>query len=172
MRTKSRRGRLWVDRGFQLRLLLRMGFYFLLCISLVFLMDLVFELMAGFGDTLTARGDAGRRLQFLERQKYLLLAFGLALPIIFYDLLKFSHRVAGPLYRCRKVMQEMAGGKSVSEFKPRKHDLMPELFEAFNHLIKQWNARNGAGANGPPRGVSPEGLIAQAMNPQTEPSPV
>jgi hypothetical protein len=45
-------------------------------------------------------------------------------------------------------MQEMAEGKPVPEFTPRRHDLMPELFEAFNCLIREWNARAGSERNG------------------------
>jgi hypothetical protein len=42
----------------------------------------------------------------------------------------------------------MAGGKTVREFKPRKYDLMPEFFEAFNLLIKHCNAQvDGVGAS-------------------------
>jgi hypothetical protein len=152
MGTKFKRSRLWVDSGFQLRLLIRMGFYLLLYIGLVLFIDLVFELMASFGNNLTSQGPHGNHLEVLERQKYLLLALVMALPIIFYDLLKFSHRVAGPLYRCRKLMEQMAEGKPVPEFKARKHDLMRELFEAFNTLINEWNSRTSGGVNSHPCG--------------------
>jgi hypothetical protein len=148
MGTKFKRGRLWVDPAFQSRLMLRMGFYLLLYTGLVMLLGIVFEQLGDFGDSLTRKSPEGRSLDFLGRQKYLLFAFVLALPIILYDLLRFSHRVAGPLYRCRKVMQQMAGGEPVPEFKPRKHDLMWELFQAFNTLIKEWNTRVSAGGNG------------------------
>src|SRR5947207_11874011 len=69
------------------------------------------------------------------------------LPAFLYDLLKFSHRVAGPLLRCRHLMNEMAAGKTVPEFKPRKYDLMKNFFDAFNALIKKWNAQVNARAN-------------------------
>ena len=61
--------------------------------------------------------------------------------MILDNLLKFSHRVAGPLYRCGNLMRQMANGQAVSEFHPRKHDLMREFFQSFNALVKVWNAR-------------------------------
>jgi hypothetical protein len=148
MGTKHKRSRLWVDPGFQFRLQLRMGLYLLLYIGLVFFIDFVFQLMADFGNNITSTDHNGRRIDFFGRQKHLLFALVVALPIILYDLLKFSHRVAGPLYRCRNLMQQMAGGEQVPEFKPRKHDLMRELFQAFNTLIKAWNSRLSTSLNG------------------------
>jgi hypothetical protein len=50
-------------------------------------------------------------------------------------------------------MEEMASGKPVPEFVPRKHDLMRELFQAFNALIKEWNNRLNAHANGQSNGA-------------------
>jgi hypothetical protein len=43
-------------------------------------------------------------------------------------------------------MQEMADGKAVPPFTPRKRDLMQELFATFNTLIRTWNARLGTDA--------------------------
>jgi hypothetical protein len=45
---------------------------------------------------------------------------------------KFSNRIAGPLYRCRRVMRDMAAGKIVPAFKARENDLMKEVFDVFN----------------------------------------
>jgi hypothetical protein len=68
-------------------------------------------------------------------------------PVFLYDLVKFSHRVAGPLHRCQSTMQEMADGQVVAEFVRRKHDLLQEFFGAFNALIRTCNARvNAAGS--------------------------
>ena len=85
--------------------------------------------------------------EFFFREKGILHALLVATPLCLYDLVRFSNRVAGPLYLCRKVMQEMAAGELVPEFTPRRHDLMPEFFEAFNGLIREWNARAGAEGN-------------------------
>jgi hypothetical protein len=168
MGTKYKRSRLWVDPGFQFRLQLRMGLYLLLYIGLVLFIDFAFELMADFGNNITNTGHNGRRIDFFGRQKYLLFALLVSLPIILYDLLKFSHRVAGPLYRCRKMMQQMAGGEVVPEFKPRKHDLMSEFFQAFNGLIKEWNRRVNARVNGRLGEANPAVVVTGEIGPPPE----
>lgn len=147
------RKRIWVDPPFQGRLLLRLAFYLIAYIvvswHLGFLFEAARDLAVGQGVTTFAN----LYVESLLRQVPQMYAFVLLAPALLYDLLKFSHRVAGPLFRCRKVMQEMASGAAVPEFKPRKHDLMGELFAAFNALIRVHNARLGAAeggaANGP-----------------------
>ena len=133
------RGRLWVDPPFQFRLLVRLGLYFLLYILVVVHVGFAFQTMADLAAT-GARNDVGQvYLEYLLKQRILLITLVVTAPIIGYSMLKFSHRVAGPLFRCRKVMQEMAEGKAVPQFTARKHDLMRELFQAFNGLIREWN---------------------------------
>jgi hypothetical protein len=141
MSQKFKRGRLWVDPAFQFRLLLRLGLYFLLYIFVVVHIGFAFHVMADIASNGVRDGIGGLYLEFLGSQRILLITLVLTAPIIFYSMLKFSHRVAGPLYRCRKVMEEMAEGSTAREFVPRKHDLMRELFEAFNGLIREWNEK-------------------------------
>ena len=63
-------------------------------------------------------------------------------------------------------MLEMASGKPVPEFKPRKQDLMPELFDAFNTLIKQCNARISETEQS--RSESPPEIMVDAVQPAPE----
>jgi len=148
MKPKHGRARLWIDPAFQFRLLFRIGLYFLLYTVVVWHVGFLLQLANAILRSGVGQGFGRLYLDYVEQQKPLLFALVLILPILLRDLLKFSHRIAGPLYRCRKMMQEMASGKPVPEFQPRKHDQMRELFAAFNALIKEWNARVSAGANG------------------------
>jgi hypothetical protein len=154
MKNNHRRRRLWVDPAFQFRLLARIAVYLVLVALFTLHIGFIFDVMAN----ITTHGSSQRMdvlyLAYLQQQKHLLLAAVLVMPIMLYDLLKFSHRVAGPLYRCRKVMQEMAEGKCVPEFKPRKHDLMGEFFAAFNALIQAWNVTRGSSGNGRPHAAN------------------
>lgn len=141
MATKYKRSKLLVDKAFQIRLLVRMGGYFFLYILTILHVGFVIEIMTGLAADVL-RVDVGQAyIDFLLKYKPLLFSFILIAPVIFYDLLKFSNRVAGPLFRARRVMLEMADGKPVSEFVARKNDLMTELFQAFNRLINAWNAK-------------------------------
>jgi hypothetical protein len=150
MAPKYERKRLWINGAFQSRLLLRLVGYLLLFVVVVWHTSFVFELLPGLIDGNNLRnGIGGLYLECLGRQTPFLLALLLILPAALYDLLKFSHRIAGPLYRCQKVMEAMTAGQTVPEFAPRDGDHMPEFFRAFNALIVQWNARVGAGSAAP-----------------------
>jgi hypothetical protein len=151
MKPKYKRTRLWVDPAFQAGLLLRMGFYFFLYVVSVLHIGFCFHVINELGEHGPRGGLWPIYLEFVQQQKPLLIALVVTIPLVYYDLLKFSNRIAGPLFRCRRVMQEMASGKAVPPFEPRKRDFMRELFQAFNALITAWNARVGAnqGANLP-----------------------
>jgi hypothetical protein len=167
MAQKYQRKRLWVD-GFQTRLLLRMGGYLLACLVIVWHIGFGFEVLRRLGTNGFDKGLGAMYLDYLSAQTPLLYAFLVIVPAYLYDLLRFSNRIAGPLYRCRKVMDEMAAGKPVAEFTPRKGDFMGELFRSFNGLILAWNARVTAGANGTGGAATPtsEPLV------ETPPGPV
>jgi hypothetical protein len=165
-----KRKRLWVDPAFQGRLLARTASYLFLYAVAAFHIAFLFEvLLKSIARGGPAQGVGALYVDYLHQQKTLLLTFFLTAPYFLFNLLRFSHRIAGPLYRCRRVMREMAEGKVVPAFKPRKHDLMTELFEAFNALIKTCNERAGfaagggpaQGAEGPARQgpVAPEGDV-------------
>ena len=168
MKPKYKRTRLWVDPAFQSRLLLRMTLYLLLYIVVVVHIGFLFNAMT----VVAANGVNGidvLYLDYLYQQKPLLITLVLTAPMMLYNLLKFSHRVAGPLFRCRKVMEEMAGGHAVPAFTPRKHDLMRELFQAFNALITVWNARVGPQGNGHAKGPARSARHGRAGPPQVAP---
>jgi hypothetical protein len=167
MGPKFKRKRLWVDPAFQCRLLARLCLHLLLFALAVIHITFLFELMGHLAWSEVGQGVGRLYLEFLGRQKPVLVTLVLVTPLLLYDLLRFSHRIAGPLYRCRQVMGEMANGRSVPAFQPRKHDLMRELFRAFNALVAEWNARVGAGPNGG-RGDAPR---AERMATAGDPCP-
>jgi hypothetical protein len=160
MPAKYQRTRLWVDRPFQSRLLFWVGLYLVVYSLLVLHLGFFFEtvqVVSGGGPT---GGFVALYADYLRKQWPLLITFLITTPVLLYDLLKFSNRVAGPLFRCRRVMREMADGKAVSEFTPRKRDLMRDFFEAFNALIRAWNVRTGMPA--PEANPPADGSTAQA----------
>jgi hypothetical protein len=114
MKHKYRRTQLWVDPPFQARLLLRMWCYLLVYTLIAWHLGFLFEAMQELGRNGPGQGIDRLYLDFLGRQRPALAALVLLTPGILYDLLKFSHRVAGPLLRCRNLMQEMARGRPVA----------------------------------------------------------
>jgi len=141
MRKPYKRTRLWVNAAFQSKVLLRLGLHLLLYALIVWCLAFFFAAIRSLMPPAGTEPARSFHAEFLHRQQPFLISLVLVVPLFVYDLIKFSHRIAGPLYRCRRVMRDMASGKVVPEFKPRKHDLMPELFHDFNVLIKAWNAR-------------------------------
>lgn len=139
------RKRLWIKPAFQGRLLLHIGSYFLLYLLIICLMGFLLFLQQSLVAKQVKTG-VGPYAAYLGELRPLLYASIILLPYFIYDLIKFSNRVAGPLHRLQRTMREMADGKSVPEFKPRKGDLMPEFFDDFNALVRTWNSRFSAEA--------------------------
>jgi hypothetical protein len=166
VKAKFKRTRLWVDTPFQLRLLAATALYFVVYTVFVWHIGFVIDTLRTCLGQGPMKAFSAAYAEYFWKQWPLILTFFLTTPLFLYDLLKLSHRVAGPLYRCRRVMLEMASGKAVPEFKPRKHDLMRELFAAFNSLITAWNARVAEGANGSPALANPPPCArSETMNP-------
>jgi hypothetical protein len=158
-----KRTRIWVDPPFQCRLLLRQVLYWMLIVVLWVHIAYVSELTAAIIQS-AGKGTSAEGIgytDFLWRYRFLLFGLVLTLPAVLYDLLKFSHRIAGPLFRCRRMMLEMADGKPVEEFKPRKNDLMRELLQAFNVLVRTCNTHAQACAAGPPPSAAPAAAPAR-----------
>ncbi len=61
----------------------------------------------------------------------------LALPVVFWDSIRFSHRIAGPVKRISNDMRRFSEGESVYPVKLRSSDFCHELADNFNQLIQQ-----------------------------------
>jgi hypothetical protein len=137
MSRDCKRRRVWINPSFQGRLVWRV---FLYCLGYAFTfthLAFLYEVLSNLPEALS-RGMVSLYVEYMGHQLPLFLASAFILPALLYDLVKFSHRLAGPLYRCRKVMEAMTAGKPVTEFKARKDDLLRDHVIALNALIKKW----------------------------------
>ncbi len=138
MKTTVKRTRHWIDPPLQLQLLARLGFYLvaysLALIHVAFLYDVISNLPAALN-----QGVVVYYSEFFARQLPLLAALILVLPIFLYDMIKFSHRFAGPLYRFRKTLEAMAADRPVASVKIRKHDFLRNWVVPLNTVIQKWN---------------------------------
>lgn len=138
MFSSYKRTRIWINPGFQTRILARMVFYVIgssvVIFHLAFFFELCWRMFHGAPGSLTEA-----YMDFIEMHRFFLIGWVVFMPWVMFDVIRFSHRIAGPFYRCRRMMLEMAAGKRVPDFKPRKNDLMPEFFESFNVLIEHCN---------------------------------
>jgi hypothetical protein len=125
---KARRGQLLIDADLQGTLIKRVILYWFLAL-LSFAIAVVFaKLLAG-----TAIDS-----QFaIATSKELVPAFVvslLPLPFILRDVLRVSHRYAGPMLRIRRGIAELAREGKSTPISARKGDAWPECIADFNKL--------------------------------------
>jgi hypothetical protein len=148
MKSQFKRTRLWIDPPLQTQLLLRLTVHLLACSLVLFHIAFLYEVLAYLPDVLS-RGVLTFYTAFWVRLLPLLVALVIVLPLFLYDMIKFSHRFAGPLYRFRKTVETMAAGKQVEPIKIRKRDFLHNWVPAFNTLIRKWNTLQEAEENVP-----------------------
>ena len=95
------------------------------------------------GATLWRTWQAPQTLVFVHftavAQQYAGLLTGLVClsPFIMYDMLRTSHRIAGPLVRLKREMSRLADGETVPRLAFRSDDYWHELADEFNRVAKK-----------------------------------
>ena len=69
------------------------------------------------------------------------LASGVTVINLAFWGLYLSHRVAGPIFRLRKHMADMADGRTDKEVGFRSRDFFPELADSFNQFVKSFREK-------------------------------
>lgn len=69
------------------------------------------------------------------------------LPVFVLDTIKMSHRFAGPIYRLRQVILEIAQGDPPPRLKFRDFDFWQGLADDFNRMVDQLTTRDSKRAN-------------------------
>ena len=122
------RRKVWIDR-FQTLLFLRIALYFLAYQAAVWAF---YFLERGSAQALEAILGASATMYFLFFAASFLVFLGF---LFIYDALQLAHRIVGPLYRLRRLMQAVASGEEVELMKLRKGDLLQELKDEFNEML-------------------------------------
>lgn len=141
---KQKRGRLFVDPAFQGRLIGRLAAYWLIYHAILWHLMFLYSLFCNVTGPVTSRATGSLAEQYRD---FAVEHFGIVvcvvvtLPIIARDLLRFSHRVAGPLIRFRNVMNQMVLGRRVEQVTMRRQDLPADFLSTFNSLVTTWNNR-------------------------------
>ncbi|MEX0978527.1 MAG: hypothetical protein WDZ48_06730 [Pirellulales bacterium] len=125
------RKRLFVDRAVQGTLLFRIIIYW--CFSV--LAVCLFTLCAR---ALTAPPDSFLEYfafdKFFAQYGTVVVASAVLVPLIMLDVLVISNRFAGPLYRLRRSMRNLASGEAVQRIEFREKDYWRELAHEFNAI--------------------------------------
>jgi hypothetical protein len=82
-----------------------------------------------------------RYANFCSQHLVWLLCMFVVAPVILWDMVKLTHRVAGPLVRLERVVREMARGQRVNRITLRPHDMLGQFTEALNELIDAHNLK-------------------------------
>jgi len=59
----------------------------------------------------------------------------------------YSHKIAGPVYRFKKVTEEVAKGNFDIEINLRKNDEFKDLAESMNTMIRELSVKNQSNGN-------------------------
>ncbi|MFQ5960398.1 MAG: hypothetical protein ACE5MG_03305 [Candidatus Methylomirabilales bacterium] len=135
-----KRTRILVDR-FQYQLLVINLLYFLtilLIFATVLFLPLVLQLYSG---TLSPAEQAEAASQFLSLHTRVWPAVFLVFVLLAIHSVFVSHRIAGPLYRFRKIFRAVADGDLSSHRPLRKHDYLGKELDFINEMITSLRTR-------------------------------
>lgn len=140
MSKKHLRKRYFVDAKIQGSLVGRAVRYWGLSVSVVGMLTVVGWIFVAPG--LAALVESPERLR--ATVLCLLIAISvsaLLLPVVLYDMVRFSHRFAGPMVRLRDCMRRAAAGEEVGPLRFRDDDYWQELADAFNAMQVRMNGQ-------------------------------
>lgn len=174
------RDRRFVDRPLQGRLISRVGLYWLLYHVLLWHALLVyryiqFRMTRGAG---TMQGSFGEHVGQLAGDYFPVLLCGLlTLPVVLIDMLRVSHRIAGPLVRLGEALRDLREGQTVDRVALRREDLLTEFQQEFNAYLawrRQGTAARVAEAGHPsfPSGSEAPPVAAQIRERRTSDSEI
>ena len=126
------RRQFYIQKQIQGRLAIRCVVYWGCCLISVFL---IMTVVSAFSQKLPSAGELFRQL--LTQYSLVIIASLIVLPLVAWDMIKFSHRVVGPLIRLEREMQKLADGKSVRPLVFREDDFWHPLAAEFNSLRKR-----------------------------------
>ena len=127
---KNMRKQMFVDPRVQGALVLRVVFYWFMCLLTVTLMLLCWRILTGparlfythFNDMWFFYGPA-------------VIASLLLVPLVVIDVVRLSNRFVGPLVRLRRAMRALARGEDVEPIEFRGDDFWQEFAGEFNAVL-------------------------------------
>ncbi len=138
MTQKQLRQKLFVNKAIQGRLLVRIGLYWFLYHGVLWMSLFLFRYAEHRGAV--QAGALPRSFADLYQQfsrEYFgvwICAFAVA-PIVLWDLLRFSHRIVGPIVRFKNTLDSLSAGRNVSQVRLRDGDLLIDLQDTFNKYL-------------------------------------
>ena len=75
------------------------------------------------------------------------LCLAASVPLLFYGALVFSHRIAGPLPKIYKALEDIGGGNFDVRLTLRKNDELKELAESINRMAERLKQKGSSPEN-------------------------
>ena len=158
MAKSYKRRQKFVDRQVQGSIVLRTATYWLLCTFTMALMLFVWQILSSPAEPFLLQLTA-----MWHQYGPVAIASLFLLPILIIDIVGLSNRFAGPIYRLRRSMRQLADGEPVAPVKFRDNDFWTDFAGDFNRLLARIQ---------PPPLADESPLPAEMDSATTEPEPV
>ena len=129
----QRRSQLLVHRGVQGWLLLRIVVYVGCAVLFVTASLLVWQLAVRG----PARWNHNHLRDIWNQYAPVFVSVAVLVPLFVYDMLRFSNRFMGPLYRLHRSLEALGRGEEVRPIRFREDDLLHEMADAFNQVLRR-----------------------------------
>lgn len=126
----SKRHRFLVDSNVQWALIRRMVMHWSLAVLTLITISVFVQLLY----RADGRTFSEAILLALKMQLPLLCIMFVLMPVFVWDMVKLSHRFAGPMLRLRGVLNELAQGGEAAQIRFRPGDFWQETAEDFNQF--------------------------------------
>lgn len=166
----SQRQQNFVDRKIQGSLLWRLAGYWLvyglLLWHALFLWHIVDYERTFTEKSLPTLSLASLYFEFYQQNLRLAVCAVAIFPLFFWDALRLTHRIAGPLRRFREALERLTRGERVAPLTLRRDDLLVDYQHAFNRYLV-FLEQDHKSRGGLPRSARPE--PEAALEPATNP---
>jgi signal transduction histidine kinase len=135
MAEAQRRNRYIVETGFQLRFVTQILLFMFLA-AFISAATIYYSIWMELGDKLAKVYPQGRLMTiFYATNVKLIFYLGGVSVLVFIVGMLLSHRIAGPVYRIKKNLEEMIAGNYSLRFNFRKNDELHDVAEVLNRLL-------------------------------------
>lgn len=137
-----KRSRYLIATGFQLRFV-GLILLFMVGTAIVSAFTIYYYIWMLLGDKLANVYPQGRLVQILNSANIALaIRMFIIMPFVAVLAVFLSHRIAGPLYRIKKTIQEVAAGDYSMRLRLRKTDELQDLADEINKLLEVLDQKN------------------------------
>jgi hypothetical protein len=127
------RKRLLIDHKLQRAILVRSAVYWIACLVIASLLPVAWDALQDPGGAFLDNFRLDRL--WANQQVVVLVAGMLMLPMILFDVLQITNRIAGPIDRLRHSIRALSRGEHVQPIQFRDSDFWHEVAQEFNQLF-------------------------------------